>query len=431
MNVDPTGYRPRVVDAQVDRYLRLFGAIVIEGTKWCGKTWTSRHHAQSIAYVDRGSNLDIALADPAAMLAGDRPHVIDEWQRAPELWNTVRHAVDDLGGEKGAWILTGSSTPARDPARHSGAGRFGRVKMLPMALSESGTSTGAVSLAGLFRGEFSPSVCEGSLESVIEQSVRGGWPESIDLPVSDAAVIPREYLRAVLDESIPNAGKSGETTRRLLYSLARNLGQSATYKTLARDMYGDGEGEAPEPLIATSTVASYLELFTSMYLIEEIRGWEPPARSPKRLQIKPKRYFADPSLAVAALGMGARSLREDWQTLGLVFENLCMRDLLVYAQALPDVGFEPVRYYRDDSGLEVDAIVEMADGRWAAFEFKLSQNKVETGVASLTRLRRKLVEKPGARTRAPEFMAVIVGIGERAYRTPEGVYVVPLAALGA
>ena len=429
MGVDPRGYRPRVVDAQVERYLRLFGAIAIEGTKWCGKTWTSRHHAKSITYVDRGSNLDIARADPAVILEGDRPHVIDEWQRAPELWNTVRHAIDDLDGEKGAWILTGSSTPVRDEARHSGAGRFGRIKMLPMSLSESGGSSGLVSLAGLFRGEFAPVACEGSLDKVMAEVVRGGWPESVGLAVEDATVIPREYLRAVIEESVPNANRSGETARRLLYSLARNLGQSATYKTLAKDIYGDDPESVP-PSYAR-TIPEYLELLKSMYLIEEVRGWEPPARSPKRLQTKPKRYFADPSLAVAALGMGQGSLREDWQTLGLAFENLCMRDLLVYARALPDVGFEPVRYYRDDSGLETDAIVEMADGRWAAFEVKLSQDKVQAGVESLVRLRRKLVEKPGARTRPPEFMAVLVGIADRAYQAEDGIYVIPISVLGA
>lgn len=430
MDVDPKGYRPRVVDAQVERYLRLFGAIAIEGTKWCGKTWTSRHHASSITYVDRGSNLDIALADPRAMLEGERPHVIDEWQRVPELWNAARHAVDDLGGEKGAWILTGSSTPMRDAARHSGAGRFGRIKMLPMTLSETGASNGSVSLAGLFQGEFHPKPVENGVDAVLADVVRGGWPESIDLPVADAQVIPRECLRAVLEESVPNAGKSGETARRLLYSLARNLGQSATYKTLVKDMY-DAEETSIKPEGFSRTVAAYLDLLKSMYLIEEVRGWGPPARSPKRLQVKPKRYFADPSLAVAALGMDARSLGEDWQTLGRVFGNLCMRDLMVYARALPNVGFEPVRYYRDDSGLEADAIVEMADGRWAAFEFKLSQDKVPAGLDSLARLRRKLVEKPGARTRPPEFMAVIVGIGARAYQPVEGVYVVPMSALGA
>ena len=198
-------------------------------------------------------------------------------------------------------------------------------------------------------------------------------------------------------------------------------------------MYG-GEAagdDGVEPMVSARTVAEYLELLKSMYLIEEVRGWEPPARSPKRLQTKPKRYFADPSLAVAALGMGARSLTEDWQTLGLVFENLCMRDLMVYARALPDVGFEPLRYYRDDSGLEADAIIEMADGRWAALEIKLSEDKVAQGVASLQRLRRKLVEKPGARTRPPEFMAVVVGIGGHAYQAAEGIYVIPISVLGA
>lgn len=428
-SVNPKGYLPRVVDAQVERYLRLFGAVAIEGTKWCGKTWTSRHHAKSISYVDRGSNLDIARADPSSMLQGARPHVIDEWQRVPELWNTVRHAVDDLDGERGAWILTGSSTPKRDASRHSGAGRFGRVKMLPMTLGESGESSGRISLRGLFEGKFEGIAQETSTDDVLAAVCRGGWPEACGLPLADAMTISREYLHAVLKESIPNVGRSAETTRRLLGSLARNLGQGVTYKTLAKDMYGTEEGS--EPVASDRTIAEYLDIVQSMYLVEGIRGWAPPARSPKRLQTKPRRYFADPSLAVAALGMGPDSLRTDWQTLGLVFENLCMRDLLVYARALPDVGYEPVRYYRDDSGLETDAIIELADGRWAAIEIKLSQDKVPEAVESLTRLRRKLVEKPGARTRQPEFMAVVTGVGKFAYTAAEGIYVIPIFSLTA
>ena len=428
-DVRPNGYLPRVVDGVVDRYLRLFGAILIEGTKWCGKTWTSREHAQSIVYVDREQNAEIARADPESMLMGPRPRVIDEWQAAPEIWNATRHAVDDLGRDRGAWILTGSASPSHDSSRHSGAGRFGRIRMFPMSLLESGDSTGEVSLSGLFRGEFACTGTEGvGFEKVVELVCRGGWPQVLGLPLQDARAISRQYLNAVLDESVPNAGKSAETARRLLYSLARNLGQSATYKTLAVDMSGGEEGEYG---IASTTIPQYLDLFRSMFLTEDIRGWAPAARSPKRLQTKPKRYFADPSLAVAALGMGDKALRSDWQTLGLAFENLCLRDLLVYASALPDIGSEPVRYYRDDSGLEVDAIIELADGRWAAIEIKLSHDKAADGLDNLARLKKKLVDKPGARTPEPEFMAVVTGIGGRAYRAGERMYVIPITALGA
>ena len=430
-DIKPAGYRPRIVDTEIRRFLEVFGAVEVAGTKWCGKTWTSRAHAASISYVDRGNNLALAKADPSLMLIGDAPHVIDEWQRVPALWDVVRHAVDDAAGKKGLWILTGSSTPRKKEERpaHSGAGRIGRIRMLPMSLSESGESNAAVSLAGLFRGEFSRQKVEADTRELLDVACRGGWPEAINAPTARAQTMAREYLRAILDESIPALGKSSDMAERLIASLARNLCQAATYQTLRLDMYG-GE-EDPEGLANDKTIVDYLETLRSLYFIEGVKGWVPPARSPKRVQLKEKRYFADPSLAVAALGMTPESLLEDWQTFGLIFENLCMRDVLVYARALPNVGMTPVRYYRDDSGLEADAIIELADGRWAALEFKVSEDKVPDGIENLERLRAKLLKNPHARTREPEFLAVIVGLGEYARKSKEGVYVIPLRTLGA
>lgn len=426
----PEGYISRVADAKVERYLRLFGAVEIAGTKWCGKTWTALEHAASVSYVD----LSLALAkdDPSAMLIGARPHVIDEWQRAPAIWDTVRHAVDQTRGLRGAWILTGSSTPlAKDLGEdglpsHSGAGRIGQVRMRPMSLSESGDSSATVSLSGLFRGEFSPSQQAVDSASLVGLACRGGWPEAIGLNPDDAQVIAREYLRLLRRESIPRQGKSGDVAQRLLFSLARNTGQSATYDTLRADM-SDASGAA----VSEGTLVSYLELMKSMYLIDEVPGWLPPARSSKRVRAKPKRYLADPSLAVAALGMSASSLLEDWQTFGLVFESLVMRDLMVYAEALEDASDVPVRYYRDDSGLEADAVVELADGRWAAFEIKTSEVKVKRGIESLERLRSRLSDNPKARMRPPEFMAVITGVSGYARQVGERTYVIPITTLTA
>ena len=426
----PEGYMPRVADAQIERYLKAFGAVEIAGTKWCGKTWSALMHGASVSYVDE--NLDLARADPSMMLMGDRPHVIDEWQRVPAIWDCVRHEVDRARGTRGAFILTGSSTPAtrqgeQGPA-HSGAGRIGRVRMNPMSLFESGESTGQVSLSGLFAGEFTPCVAERDTMGLVEAACRGGWPEAVGMEVDAAQLIAREYVTAALGVSIPALGLDPDIARRIASSLARNLGQSATYKTIITDMFGAEEN--PLSVIDEGRVRAYLDALKGMYIVEEVPGWAPPARDRKRFATKPKRYLADPSLACALLGMSPAALLADWQTFGLVFENMAVRDLLVYARALDLLDDVPVRYYRDDSGVEADAIVQLADGRWAAFEFKVSEDKVEKGVASLERMRRKVCENPRSQTRPPEFMAVITGVGECAREVADGIVVVPLRLLG-
>lgn len=426
-SISPEGYLPRIVDEQVERFLKLFGAVEIAGAKWSGKTWTACAHGASITYIDEGNNYDLASSDPLFATLGERPHVIDEWQRVPAIWDTVRHEVDRSRGLRGAWILTGSSSPGRERPSHSGAGRIGRVRMMPMTLAESGDSTAGVSLAGLFEGEFAPCIAPRDSQRLVELACRGGWPETIEDDAASALDIAREYLRAFYTESVPREGKNPTTAQRLVSSVARNLGQAATHATLMADMHG---GDATAAHVDDKTLADYLDLLERHYLVRSIPGWAPPARSPRRVRTKPKRYFSDPSLAVAALGMSPSSLLEDWQTFGLVFENMCMRDLEVYARALPGAGIEPVRYYRDDSNLEADAIIELDDGRWAAIEAKVSEDKVPKAVSSLKRLRKKLCSNPGARTREPEFMAVVVGICEYAHEVEEGIYVIPIRALG-
>lgn len=424
------GYMPRVADAQIERYLKAFGAVEIAGTKWCGKTWSALMQGASVSYVDE--NLDLARADPSMMLIGDRPHVIDEWQRVPAIWDCVRHEVDRARGTRGAFILTGSSTPAtrqgeQGPA-HSGAGRIGRVRMSPMSLFESGESTGQVSLEGLFAGEFTPCVAERDTVGLVEAACRGGWPEAVDMEVDAAQLIAREYVTAALGVSIPALGLDSDIARRLASSLARNLGQAATYKTIINDMFGAEEN--PLSVIDEGRVRAYLDVLKGMYIVEEVPGWAPPARDRKRFATKPRRYLADPSLACALLGMSPAALLADWQTFGLVFENMAVRDLSVYARALDLLDDVPVRYYRDDSGVEADAIVQLADGRWAAFEFKVSEDKVDKGVASLERMRHKVCENPRSQTRPPEFMAVITGVGEYAREVAEGIVAVPIRLLG-
>lgn len=427
----PEGYLKRVVDDKVELYLKVFGCVEIAGTKWCGKTWTALEHGNSVSYVDE--NLQLAKADPSMMLLGDKPHVIDEWQRVPQIWDAVRHEVDRSRTSHGSFIITGSSTPilrkGENGPSHSGAGRIGRIRMHPMSLMESGESTAKVSLSGLFEGRFSPCRCEKNTLGLVESACRGGWPNVVEMDSASAQIVSREYLNAAFNASIPAMGLDPDLARRTAASLARNLGQSTTYKTIIKDMFG--AEEEPLAIIGEDKVRIYLNALKSIYLIDELPGWAPPARDKKRFATKPKRYFADPSLACSILGMSAKALLDDWQTFGLVFENMAIRDLSVYASALDLFDDTPVRYYRDDSGLEADAIIQLADGRWAAIEIKTSEDKVRNGIENLKRLRSKLCENEKARTRMPSFMAVITGIGEYAREVEPGIYAIPLRALGA
>ncbi len=436
-SIAPDGYMPRIVDAQIERYLKVFGAVEIAGTKWCGKTWSARKHGASIAYLDQKNTRQLALTDPDIILQGERPRVLDEWQRVPQVWDAVRHEVDAIRRTKGAWILTGSSSPKKKPAkgdedderRHSGAGRIGRIRMAPMSLAESGDSKATVSLARLFGGAFEPGICDKDTVRLVELACRGGWPEAIESSAEEAQLVARAYLDLIYSETVPDQGMDPFVAERLVGSIARNLGQSATYATIAQDIYG--AEESPQSLLTDARLAEYLKLLKRLYLLEEVPGWAPPARSKKRFITKPKRYLADPSLAVAALGMSVQSLIDDWQTFGLVFENLCIRDLGVYARALPEARPVPLRYYHDDSGLESDVIIELADGRWAAIEIKIGEDKVPAAIERLNHLEEKVCSNPKAQVRPPEFKMVLVGVSEYARKAGDRTYVVPVRLLGA
>lgn len=294
-------YIPRLIDRKIDQYLNLFGAVEISGTKWCGKTWSALAHANSAIYVDRGSNQLLIESDPQYALVGATPHVIDEWQRVPQVWDCVRHAVDDTT-EKGQWILTGSSTPEKDKVNHSGAGRIGRLSMHPMSLQESGDSTGKVSLAALFKGEFAPCPCTSGIDSLTGLICRGGWPDALALTSDTIRPVLMGYLDAVHNKSVPDLGGRELISSRVAESLARNLGQSCTNVTLARDVFALDSNTAPTDA-QKREVSQHLEYLVQLYLIDELPGWVPASRSPNRMRTKPKRYFADPSLAVAALGL--------------------------------------------------------------------------------------------------------------------------------
>ena len=422
----PPGYRERLTDPRLRTLLDAFGAVEIAGPKWCGKTWSARAVGASMIAVDDANVTPLVQADPALALKGAKPHVIDEWQLVPGVWDTVRRAVDDAASQPGQYILTGSSTPRKTKVGHSGAGRIARLRMRPMSCSEAGVSDGSVSLADLFSGgnEFQIRPTHQSLEALATQVCVGGWPALIGTDVARAQLMIEGYWDAVFDQSFPMLGRSGLTARQLALSLGRHVAQNATYSNYLADM-GD-RVSTPE------TLAAYLDDFLGMYLIEELPGWDAPVRSKSRLRTRPKRYFADPSLATSLLNLDVDALMQDAQTFGFLFENLCLRDLRVYASLLPGASPESVRYYADADNLEVDVILELRDGRWAGIEIKLSDAGIPKAIANLLRLKNKLALNPAARNREPEFLAVVVGITAFARRDAgSGVYIVPLNCLTA
>lgn len=421
------GYRSRLIESRLDKLMRAFGCVEIAGPKWCGKTWCALSRAASVTKLDVAAERMAAEADPALALSGETPHLVDEWQEVPEVWDAARRFVDDAGNRPGMLLLTGSTSlsPAqRERVRHSGAGRIARLEMRPMTLAEAGASSGAVSLKGLLEGEeLVPAIRETSVEDIARWCCRGGWPANLGKDDEAAAETAAQYTRAVLDINVIEEGRSPQTAYALMKALALNESQAATYRTLMRDMAQETSAASDK------TIADYLGLFERLYLIENLNGWEPPLRAKSRVRVKPKRYFADPSIAAALLGATPQTLLHDTQTLGMLFENLVIRDLRVFLSTYPGLG-NSVRYYRDSAGLEVDVILEHA-GRWAGIEIKLSDMKADEGAASLLRLRDKVVGTPGARNAEPAFLAVVVGRGKLAYRRGDGVLVLPAATLTA
>ena len=424
----PKSYRPRVLDDRLQKLLQIFGAVEIRGTKWCGKSWTALAFGESVVHLDDPNVKMLAEADPSLALQGDKPHVIDEWQEVPSTWDATRRAVDAAGGDKGIFILTGSSTPAKDSVTHSGAGRIARLDMSTMTLWERGLSTGSVSLTGLFNGQFEQSTYSGSLSMLANAICCGGWPALVDAKPETAAEVVSQYLDAMYEVSVPQKGGNASTARHIVSSLARNVATSATLGTIAADAsLGDKDAQP-----AKSTVATYLEMLESMYAIVNLPGWDAPVRSKSRLRTKPKRYFADPSIPAVALGMNPERLLADGQTFGLLFESLCVHDLSVYTTCLPGSYPESLHYYGDADGLEVDVIIELRDGRWAAIEVKLGESKVDDGIANIERLRHKIALNPAARNPQPEFCAVITATSPFCrYDAEHDVYVFPIGALRA
>lgn len=424
MTLTEQGYRPRLIDREISRYLEVSGAVCIEGPKWSGKTWTALNHANSSIDITDASedfrNKKLAEADPTYVLEGDSPHLIDEWQDVPKIWDAVRSAVDK-SQTKGKFILTGSSTPARKGIYHSGTGRIATIRMHTMSLFESGDSNGAVSISSMFDGTLKTSSAGNSdLRHLIYLTVRGGWPASIGVSAENSNLIGTSYLNSIRDEDfvkIDGIKRDSAKIRMLIRSLARNESTLASKSTLISDM-SENENEKIDP----ETLTDYHSLLERMFLIEDQPAFNPGLRSSYRVGKTAKRHLADPSLAAAAMGANIENLFRDLNTFGLLFEALCERDLRVYSQSLGGT----IGHYRDGRGNEIDTAVRLPDGRWGAFEIKLGMNQVDKAAEDLLELTEKIRKDEG---KVPEFLCVIVGLSSYAYRREDGVYVVPITAL--
>ena len=429
------GYKHRIADALLDRKLKGNGAVVIEGPKWCGKTTTAEQHAQSVLYMDDPDKITehITMANirPRDLLLGDNPRLLDEWQIAPQLWDTIRFEVDHRKGQ-GHFILTGSSVPIQEDddkdipenqkIRHSGTGRFGWLRMRPMTLYESGESNGTISLKELFTApEMIYAKSTLTREDIAYLICRGGWPEALEMDKEIALDKAFDYVDAIAERDMSRVDKinrSPERVRRLMRSYARNQASQATFETMAEDM------RANEPkALDTDTIASYITALRKLFVVEESEAWNPNLRSKTAIRTSNTRYFTDPSIASASLGLGPNDLLNDFNTFGLLFEALAVRDLRTYADAL----MGKVAHYRDVTNLECDAVVHLRDGNYGLVEIKIGgDNLIGEGADSLKKLRDKI---DTTKMKKPSFLMVLIGIGEIAYRRDDGVYVVPLGCL--
>ena len=417
-------YIPRLIDESVDRYLKTIGAICIEGPKWCGKTWTSSFHCRSEIMIgdpaNNFQNRELAQLSPALVLEGETPRLIDEWQEVPSLWDAVRYTVDQRS-KKGQFILTDSATPKRKGILHSGAGRIGKLRMRPMSLYESKDSSGKVSLKELCAGKLSPALTgEVDLRDLAKLIVRGGWPGNLDVDEDDISILPGEYLDAVIDDDvnrIDGIKRDSRKVRLLLRSLARNESTTVTNKKLKNDIR-----EIDDEDIDVETVASYLDIFSRLFLTDNQAPFAARLRSSVRVKQAEKRHFCDPSLACALLKITPEKMVNDLKTFGFLFEALCERDLKIYAQTF---GAE-VYHYQDYAGNEMDAVIELPDGNWCGIEIKLGANKIEEAASNLIHIRNEIKKESG---KMPSALIVICGLSNAAYQRSDGVFVVPITAL--
>lgn len=419
-------YIPRIADDLLKKKLSAKGAVLVEGAKWCGKTTTALRQAQSILYMQDPDqvkqNLEIAQIEPSRLLKGKTPRLIDEWQMAANLWDAVRFEVDKRN-EKGQFILTGSAVPPDlREIRHTGTGRIARLKMRPMSLYESGESDGSVSLALLFEGKDDiEGESSASLEDLAFYICRGGWPGAIGLGKDVALEQAFDYFDAVVSADISrvdSVARDEQRTRKLMVSYARAIGSQASMSSIRKDMLSD-EGES----FSEDTLSSYISALRKIFVIEDSQAWNPNLRSKTAIRTSVTRYFTDPSIGTAALGAGPEDLLQDLKTMGLLFENLCVRDLRIYGEALNGT----VYHYRDKNGLECDAVVHLRNGSYGLIEVKLGGDElVEEGAETLKKFSSKLDTE---KMKTPAFKMVLTGTGKYAYKRKDGILVVPITCL--
>lgn len=419
-------YKSRITDKLIERKLKGKGALLIEGPKWCGKTTTAEQFSKSVLYMskpeDVQSNLMMADINPSKLLSGETPRLIDEWQIAPKLWDAVRFEVDHRDNF-GHFILTGSSVPPKtNEIFHTGTGRFAWIKMRPMSLFESMESTGEISLKELFN---QPAQLNGENKLNIDDLAflicRGGWPGAVDMDKDVALDQAFDYYTAIVNTDISrvdNVKRDPERAKRLMKSYARNQGSQTAY-TVIRDDIAANDSET----LTEDTVYAYTNALRKIFVIEDMPAWNPNLRSKTAIRTSDTRYFIDPSIATASLGMGPEDLIKDLNTMGLFFETMCVRDLRVYAESIDG----EVYHYRDKSGLECDTIVHLRNGSFGLIEIKLGGDKlIEEGAENLKTFSNKIDTN---KMKAPSFLMVLTGTGKYAYRREDGVYVVPIGCL--
>ena len=419
-------YKSRIADKILEKKLKGKGAVLIQGPKWCGKTTTAEQISKSILYMakpeDKSQNLILADINPSLLLTGENPRLIDEWQIAPKLWDAIRFEIDHRD-EEGQFILTGSSVPANmDEVTHTGTGRFAWLLMRPMSLYESGESNGTIGLEELFNSPDNISaINQLELNDIAYLCCRGGWPRSTYMDKETALDQAFDYYDAIVQSDISrvdNVERNPERVKKLMRTYARNMGSQASNETLKNDMIINDSFS-----LDTDTVLSYINALKKIFVVEEAPAWNPNLRSKTAIRTSDTRYFIDPSIAVASLGIGPNDLIKDLNTFGLIFETLCIRDLRIYAESING----NVYHYRDASNLECDAVVHLRNGSYGLIEIKLGGDKlINEGAENLKKMYSKIdIDKMSN----PAFLMVLTATGKYAYRREDGVFVVPIGCL--